>query len=274
MNFRPYELKDVLVKIDNVSLSYDDRPILNRINAEVRDIVCPGCVTGQIVGILGPSGIGKTQLSRILTGLQAPDSGIVTVGSPGSPVKDGVVGYVQQSYPLLRHRTILENLVIPAKRASKDAKTAVARSREYLERFGLTDKADLYPTQLSGGQRQRVAIAAQLLCSEHFLVLDEPTTGLDPLMKDKVCDFIKEVSRIAEENTIFVVSHDIQAICSIADTLWLLGRTYDTAGNSLGASIVKQYNLIDRGIAWEPHPHALPQFTTLVREVRAAFESL
>jgi ABC-type polar amino acid transport system ATPase subunit len=271
---RSYQLKDVLIDIKDVSLSYDGKPVLNRINATVRDIVCAGCVTGQVIGILGPSGIGKTQLSRILTGLQPPDSGVVTVGTKTTPLEAGVVGYVQQSYPLLRHRTVLENLVIPAQNSGNDLKTATARSLDYLQRFGLGDKVRAYPTQLSGGQRQRVAIAAQLLCSEHFLVLDEPTTGLDPVMKDRVCDFIKQVAGLSEENTIFVVSHDIQAICTIADTLWLLGRTRDEQGNSLGASIVKQYNLIDRGIAWEPNPQALPQFSDLVREVRNAFETL
>jgi len=271
---RNYVLKDTLVTIKDVCMSFDGKPVLLNVNAEVKDIVRPDCVTGQVIGILGPSGVGKTQLSRILTGLQAPTSGTVTVGTKGAAVSAGVVGYVTQSYPLLRHRTVLRNLEIAAERAGADTKTAKEKSEAFLQRFDLMDKWDVYPSQLSGGQRQRVAIAQQLLCSEHFLVLDEPTTGLDPIMKDRVCDFIKQVSILAEENTIFVISHDITAVLAIADTLWLLGRERDGSGNSLGANIRFTYDLIDRGIAWEEHPTRLPVYQDLVREIRYKFEVL
>jgi ABC-type nitrate/sulfonate/bicarbonate transport system ATPase subunit len=271
---RPYELKDTLVSIKDVCLSYGDKPILSHLNAEVKDIVCPGCVTGQVVGILGPSGIGKTQLSRILTGLQPATSGTVTVGAKGTPIEAGLVGYVPQNYPLLRHRTVLSNLTIAARQAGANAHTANERAMDFLKRFDLEDKWDVYPSQLSGGQRQRIAIAQQLLCSEHFLILDEPTTGLDPIMKDKVCDFIRQVAGLSEENTLLVVTHDIAAVLSIADHLWLLGRTRDEAGNSLGANIKYTYDLIERGIAWDPNPTALPAYAELMREVRERFETL
>jgi ABC-type nitrate/sulfonate/bicarbonate transport system ATPase subunit len=271
---RSYTLKDTLVTIKDVCMSFEGRPVLRNVNATVRDIVRPNCVTGQVIGILGPSGVGKTQLSRILTGLQSPTSGMVTVGLKGEPVKAGVVGYVTQSYPLLRHRTVLRNLEIAAERAGASSTDAKARSEDYLRRFDLMEKWDVYPSQLSGGQRQRVAIAQQLLCSEHFLVLDEPTTGLDPIMKDRVCDFIKQVSIIAEENTIFVISHDIPAVLAIADTLWLLGRERDAMGNSIGANIRHTYDLIEHGLAWDEHPTRLPVYQDLVREIRDKFETL
>lgn len=269
-----YELKGTLVKINDVSLVFDEKVILSHVNAEVRDIVRPGCITGQIVGILGPSGRGKTQLSRILTGLQAPTSGTITVGDKTTPLEAGTVGYVPQNYPLFRHRTVLANLILAARRGGMDPKTAEARAMDYLQRFELADKKAVYPAQLSGGQRQRVAIAQQLLCSKHYLVLDEPTTGLDPIMKDRVCDFIQQVAAIAEENTIFVVSHDIPAICSIADTLWLLGYVRDEKGQPLGSSLRFSYDLIERGIAWHEKPTELPAFTDLTRDIRAQFEEL
>lgn len=271
---RPYILKEKLVGIQDVCMSFDGTPVLTNVNAEVRDIVRPDCVTGQIVGILGPSGVGKTQLSRILTGLQSPTSGTVTVGDKTTPIEAGVVGYVPQNYPLLRHRTVLGNLVLAARRAGNDAKTAKEKAEGFLNRFQLLDKWDMYPSQLSGGQRQRIAIAQQLLCSEHYLVLDEPTTGLDPIMKDKVCEFIKQVSNLAEENTIFLISHDIAAVASIADTLWLLGRTWDEKGVSLGANIKYTYDLISRGIAWDENPAKLSAYRDLVHEIRDKFETL
>jgi polar amino acid transport system ATP-binding protein/sulfate transport system ATP-binding protein len=269
-----YELKETLIRIQDVGIRYGDNVVLNGLSAEVRDIVRPGMVTGQIVGILGPSGVGKTQLSRVLTGLQEPTSGKVTVGPKDEPIHAGLVGYVAQNYPLLRHRTVLGNLVIAANHAEGAGKNAEDKAGEYLKKFGLEDKWDKYPSELSGGQRQRVAIAQQLLCSEHYLILDEPTTGLDPLKKDQVCDLLKTVAGLSEENTIIVITHDITAIMTIADHLWLLGRTRDEKGNNLGAKIQVTYDLIERGIAWQESPQDLPAFHNLQREIRAEFAKL
>ncbi len=270
----PYELKDTLLKIDGIGVSYGTTPVLAGLSAEVRDIVRPGCITGQVVGILGPSGVGKTQLSRVLTGLQQPTTGTVTVGPKGTPIHAGLVGYVAQNYPLLRHRTVLGNLVVAARRSGASAKEAEQKGMDYLKRFSLEDKWDVFPSELSGGQRQRVAIAQQLLCSEHYLILDEPTTGLDPIMKDRVCDFIRTVAAMSEENTIICITHDIAAILTVADHLWLLGRARDEKGVSLGARILQTYDLIERGLAWQERPQDLPAYIEVQREVRAQFETL
>jgi ABC-type nitrate/sulfonate/bicarbonate transport system ATPase subunit len=269
-----YEIKESLIRIQDVGISYGQNVVLSGVSAEVRDIVRPGCVTGQIVGILGPSGIGKTQLSRVLTGLQEPTTGKVTVGPNDTVVHAGLVGYVAQNYPLLRHRTVLGNLVTAAKRSGSNSKESEQKGMSYLQQFSLQDKWDKYPSELSGGQRQRVAIAQQLLCSEHYLILDEPTTGLDPIMKDKVCDLIQTVACMSEENTIFVVTHDIASILTIADHLWLLGRIRDEKGVPHGARILHTYDLIERGLAWQEKPQSLPIYVELQREVRAKFETL
>jgi ABC-type nitrate/sulfonate/bicarbonate transport system ATPase subunit len=271
---QPHEYKDVLIRLENIGISYGETKVLSGLTAEVRDIVRPGCITGQIVGILGPSGIGKTQLSRVMTGLQQPTEGKISIGANSTPIFPGLVGYVAQNYPLLRHRTILGNLVTAAQRSGASPKAAEEKAMDYLKRFSMEDKWHSYPAELSGGQRQRVAIAQQLLCSEHYLILDEPTTGLDLIMKDKVCDFIRQVAAIAEENTIFVVTHDIQAVLTIADHLWLLGRNRDASGKSLGANIKYQYDLIERDIAWQEKPADAPGFVGLMKEIRARFEDL
>jgi ABC-type nitrate/sulfonate/bicarbonate transport system ATPase subunit len=215
----------------------------------------------------------NTQLSRIMTGLQDPSFGQVLVGADRKPIQAGMVGYVPQNYPLLRHRTVLGNLVLAGKRSMSE-REAKEKALDYLRRFDLADKWDAYPAQLSGGQRQRIAIAQQLLCSEHYLILDEPTTGLDPIMKDRVCNFITQVSNLSEENTIIVITHDISAVLTIADQLWILGRVRNEKGESLGATIVQTYNLIERGIAWQPNASSLPAFGELQREIRAKFETL
>ena len=269
-----YEIKAPLVTLRNVGLSFGDNHVLAGLSAEVRDIVRPGCITGQIVGILGPSGVGKTQLSRIMTGLQEPTSGTILVGTEQEPIQTGLVGYVAQNYPLLRHRTVLGNLTVAAMRAGSDAKEAEALAKEHLERFGLADKLWDYPAALSGGQRQRIAIAQQILCSKHYIILDEPTTGLDPISKDKVCDLIRQMASISEENTLFIVTHDIASVLTVADHLWLLGRERDENGESLGARVLYTYDLIERGIAWQERPQDLPAYVDIQREIRARFDSL
>jgi len=270
-----YSFGKSLLKIDNVSLEYDGRPILSGVNAEVRDIIVPGRVQGQVVGILGPSGCGKTTLFRIVAGLLAPTSGRVTVNGDDQPVTAGEVGVVAQSYPLFEHRTVLGNLMLGATKKEKDSKVARDKVMEFLKEFGLEDKYSLYPAQLSGGQRQRCAIIQQILCSEHFLLMDEPFSGLDLIMLEKTADLIAKVADMDELNTIIVVTHDVTAACTVADHLWLMGRSDGEDGKTLpGSRIVKQYNLIDLGLCWQPGIAATAPFNDFVREVKAEFRRL
>jgi len=270
-----YTLGKTLLRIENVSLEYDGRPILKNVNAEVKDIIVPGKVTGQVVGFLGPSGCGKTSLFRIIAGLDKPTSGRVTLNGDTRPVTAGEVGVVAQSYPLFEHRTILSNLLLAARQKEKDAKTAHEKVMAYLKEFEIADKFNLYPAQLSGGQRQRCAIIQQILCSDHFLLMDEPFSGLDLLMLEKTCELIAKVACMDELNTIIVVTHDVTAACSVADHIWLMGRDTDAEGNKIpGSRIVKEYNLIDRDLCWHPGILTKPAFMDFVREVKEDFRRL
>jgi polar amino acid transport system ATP-binding protein/sulfate transport system ATP-binding protein len=270
-----YSLGKTLLKIDNVCLEYDGRPILNGVTAEVRDIIVPGKVQGQVVGILGPSGCGKTTLFRIIAGLHAPTSGRVSVNGFDRPVIAGEVGVVAQSYPLFEHRTVLGNLMLGARQKEKDSRVAHDKVIEFLRDFGLEDKLNLYPAQLSGGQRQRCAIIQQILCSEHFLLMDEPFSGLDLIMLEKTCELIDKVADMDDLNTIIVVTHDVTAAASVADHLWLMGHAPGEDGKVLpGSRIVKQYNLIDRDLCWQPGIITTARFTDFVREVKEEFRRL
>jgi ABC-type sulfate/molybdate transport systems ATPase subunit len=104
-----YTYGKTLLKIENVSLEYDGRPILKNVSAEIKDIIRPECTQGQVVGFLGPSGIGKTQWFRIIAGLNPPTSGRVTVNRLDRPVKAGEVGVVAQDYQLFD--TVLSSLI-------------------------------------------------------------------------------------------------------------------------------------------------------------------
>lgn len=266
---------ETLLKIDHVSLSYDDKVILRDVNAEIRDIIREGRTQGQVVGFLGPSGIGKTQLFRIVAGLNHPTSGQVLVNSTLTLVKAGMVGVVAQNYPLFENRTIFSNLILAAKQMDKNSDSAHEKVLKYLKRLDMLDQAQLYPAQISGGQRQRVAIAQQLLCSEHFLLMDEPFSGLDLVMEAKVCELINEIACLDELNTIIVVTHDVTAAATVADHLWLMGRDRDESGRVIpGARIQETYDLIERDLCWHPELTNSPSFLEFVREVKERFHTL
>ena len=269
------EYRDTLLKATGVSLTLGKNVILRDLNLEIRDIYRPGMVTGQVVGVLGPSGIGKTRLFRVLSGIDEPNTGSVLIGSDSKPVKRGMVGVIAQNYPLFEHRTVLGNLQLAARCAGLCREDALKKALAFLDRFGLEDRGDLYPCQLSGGQRQRVAIAQQFLCSEHFVLMDEPFSGLDLIAVDQVCKMISEVANADELNTVIVVTHDIAAAVAVADTIWLLGRDRDKEGRIIpGAKIKATYNLIERGLAWTPGITETKEFIDVVCEIRAVFPSL
>ena len=208
---------------------------------------------------------------------QTPTTGVVNVlsGDKMLPTEPGRVGVVFQDYPLFMHRRVIDNLFVALEHTQLSKADRKAKALDYLNKFSLLDKADLFPAQLSGGQRQRVSIIQELLSSENYLIMDEPFTGLDPLMKDKVCELIDQVATLDEKNTIFVVAHDIQALVSISDTLWLFGRDKDATGNFIpGATIKKVYDMIGLGLAWHPNVSSTPEFHSFVDEVKREFHNL
>jgi ABC-type nitrate/sulfonate/bicarbonate transport system ATPase subunit len=263
---------DTLLSINNVTMAYGENVVLRDIKIGIQDLIRPGIVTGQIVGLVGPSGIGKTTLLRIIAGLQKPTSGTILLGKAQTPVRAGDVGVVSQNYILYRNRDVMSNLVIAAKQAKDKPTDIVAKQRagDMLNDFGLLDKAHLYPCQLSGGQRQRVAIGQQILASGDFLLMDEPTAGLDPIAKDTVCDLITRVGNRSEVSTLVICSHDIPSLVAVCDTLWVLGRTTGKPGASIGAT----YDLAARNLTWEPGIRRSPQFTEVVEELQYLFRSL
>lgn len=253
-----------LLTIDKLNLSYGPKHILRDVTIEVDNIVRVGLQQGQTIALLGPSGIGKTQLFRCIAGLQPFQGGELHMF--GKPVQAGDVGVVQQAYPLMQHRTIWSNLML----AAHGIKERIAEAERLLAHFGLTDKKDSYPLELSGGQRQRCAIVQQLVCSSHFLLMDEPFSGLDVIAKERVMDTVRAVTSVHEHNTVIFTTHDIESAVALADDVWVMGREKDKPG----ATIVHRINLADRGLAWQPDVQRQPQFWPTVMELRDIFHKI
>jgi len=254
---------DTLLKAENINLSYDDTIILRNINFCIKDIVRPGIKQGQVVSLIGRSGIGKTQLFRILAGLQKPTSGTIQLRNK-EMVKAGDMGVIFQNYYLFGWRTVYHSLLMAAKQNKALQGNEKAIIEDYADQFNLKDELKKYPQQLSGGQRQRASIIQQLLKGSDFLLLDEPFSGLDVCVLDKVTDLLLQVSLSDEFKTLIIVSHDISTSVAISDTVLIMGNE---AGKP-GATIKKEIDLIERDLAWHEDIKHEPAFIETVEEIK------
>jgi ABC-type nitrate/sulfonate/bicarbonate transport system ATPase subunit len=253
---------EVVLQVTNVGLTYD-RPILRDINFCIRNIVRPGLLQGQVVSLVGRSGIGKTQLFKILSGLQQPTAGLVTIHD-NKPVKAGDMGVIFQNYYLFEWRTVHQSLMLAAKKNKALAGKEKQTIEQYAEQFQLTGHLNLYPQQLSGGQRQRVSIMQQLLKGSDFILLDEPFSGLDICMLDKAVELLLQVSLSDELKTLIIVSHDIETSVAISDTVFILG----TEPGKEGATIKKEIDLIERDLAWVKEIKQERRFLETIEEIK------
>lgn len=265
---------DVLLDVAGLALKLGNTQILEGVTFQVKDIVRPGVITGQVVALLGPSGVGKTRLLRLIAGLDEPDRGSIK-GFGSAKVDPGKVGVVFQSYPLLAHRTVLSNLVMAGVANGQPKAEAQKHALSLLERFGLAARAHFYPAQISGGQRQRAAIAQQLMRRPPLLLMDEPFSGLDPAALEDVIKLLVEVANMHELNTVIIVTHDIRSAMVVADTVLMLGRERAADNQPKGgAHIRKSYDLAAMGLAWRPDVQADPRFVTLEAELKGEFRRL
>ncbi|MEW6735920.1 MAG: ATP-binding cassette domain-containing protein [Acidobacteriota bacterium] len=269
------EMLEELLTLENITQEFPTNDggkqvVLKDLSLTIRDIKHKP----QIISLLGPSGAGKTTLLRIIAALDKPTVGrvMITNGKSGQlrPVRVGDVGVVFQRYPLFDNLTVLDNLTEPAVRTGRlNAKEAKDKAAQYLDRFGLVAQGLCWPAQLSGGQRQRVAILQQLMTNKHFIILDEPFSGLDPISITNAINLIAEIAHQHTLNTFIVVTHDVTSALIISDHVYLLGRERDEMGNPVsGARIMKEYDLIAEGLAYRPDIEDLSQFAKIRKEIK------
>jgi polar amino acid transport system ATP-binding protein/sulfate transport system ATP-binding protein/NitT/TauT family transport system ATP-binding protein len=261
-----HERLECLLKVDNVNLSFPGKQVLRDINFCIYNITRPGVLQGQVVSLIGRSGIGKTQLFRILAGLKKPDTGQVLINKEQHAVHAGDMGVVPQNYYLFPWRKVGKNLALAAAKNPNlkdgDAAKVIA---EYAADFGLTEHLDKYPMQLSGGQRQRASIIQQLINGSNFLLLDEPFSGLDAISIKQVTAVLNKVSLSDELKTLIIVSHDLENALALSDTALILRREEGKEG----ATITHNIDLISRDLCWHQDLKRRPEFQALIQEVEA-----
>jgi ABC-type nitrate/sulfonate/bicarbonate transport system ATPase subunit len=257
-----YEQKGVILHVENLSVSYDDKVIIRDINFNEKDTVRANRQQGQIIAFLGRSGRGKSTLFRALTGLEKPATGRVLIPDLSKPITDGQqpakqvqegdVGFVNQKYTLFRHKTVYDTLLFALRKTTLSKQEKNEKILQYLSDWGLDTCKDQYPNFLSGGQRQRTAILEQLLSSGHYMVLDEPFSGLDVGNIMSVKKAFQLINESHELNTIMFSTHDIELAVELADSIYILGYKPEEKGQPGAAgTILKHFDLKQMGLAWQ-----------------------
>ena len=203
------------IEIRNLHKSFDTLEVLRGIDFQVR--------TGEVVCIIGPSGSGKSTLLRCVNRLEEPTSGQVfiegdDITDPASDVDAlrAKIGMVFQQFNLFPHLDVRKNLTIAQRKVlGRDQDQASEIAAKMLERVGLTDKIEEYPSRLSGGQQQRVAIARALCMSPDMMLFDEVTSALDPELVGEVLQVMRDLAD--EGMTMLVVTHEMGFARNVAD---------------------------------------------------------
>lgn len=209
-----------MLKIEHLHKSFGTKKILNDINLTVN--------TGEIVSIIGPSGTGKTTLLRCVNFLEKADSGTITIDDTKVQVTAATrrdiralclkSDMVFQSYNLFKNKTALENVMeglTIVKKIPKNQAREIARAQ--LEKVGMLEWENSYPSQLSGGQQQRTAIARAVAMEPSILLLDEPTSALDPELTNEILNTIRKIAK--DGITMLIVTHEIDFARELCDKI-------------------------------------------------------
>ncbi|QQK75524.1 ectoine/hydroxyectoine ABC transporter ATP-binding protein EhuA [Salicibibacter cibarius] len=225
------DLESVVVRYKDVKKAFGDTVVLNDLNLDVKQ--------GEKVALIGPSGSGKTTIIRMLMTLEDPTEGTIEVDGEMLWHKEvngklvpadekhmrkvrGKIGMVFQQYNLFPHMSIMRNCTeapVHVLGISKDE--AKKRAKEMLEKVGLGDKVDQYPSQLSGGQQQRVAIARSLVMQPKVMLFDEVTAALDPELVGEVLEVLKDIAAEGD-TTMMIITHEMDFARDVADRVLFL----------------------------------------------------
>ncbi len=212
----------VAVKVDGLHKAFGSLKVLQGISTEIH--------AGEVVAIIGPSGSGKSTFLRCMNLLEVPTSGKVYINNVDLTAKKTDimkirqnVGMVFQHFHLFPHMTVIKNVMYaPTNVKHLSHEQARREGMELLEKVGLSEKADVYPSKLSGGQKQRVAIARSLAMKPEVMLFDEPTSALDPEMVKEVLQVMKDLTQTGI--TMAIVTHEMGFAREVSDRILFLDQ--------------------------------------------------
>lgn len=194
-----------MVRFDDVSLCYCSLPVIEQLSFEVK--------RQDVIGILGPSGVGKSTLLKLIAGIEQPTGGRIFNNSMR-------IGYVFQEPRILPWKTAIENIMLPLLALKMNKKEAKERSHYYLNKMGLRDFSDYYPSQLSGGMVQRISLARAFAIEPDLLLLDEPFSGLDVRLQELMLTML-EGMLTERPITALHVSHSHGEVVRLANRIFM-----------------------------------------------------
>ena len=213
-----------MIEVKNLKISFGKLNVLKDVSINIQK--------GEKIVIIGPSGSGKSTFLRCLNRLETPDGGqILFEGNDLTDSKTDLdlcrqkMGMVFQHFNLFPHLTVLQNIALaPVTLKLKTEEEAKSEAMQLLERIGLPDKANVYPSTLSGGQKQRIAIVRSLAMHPDVMLFDEPTSALDPEMVGEVLEVMKDLAR--DGMTMVVVTHEMGFAREVADRVLFMNEGY------------------------------------------------
>lgn len=208
-----------MITIENLHKSFGDLHVLKGIDFQAKE--------GEVVAIIGPSGMGKSTFLRCVNYIEHPEKGRITIDGKHIDAENYSEKAVKelrtkssmvfQNYNIFKNKTVIENVMLPMIAVKKMPKSAAyEKAIEYLQKVELMDKLDEYPSRLSGGQQQRVGIARAMAVNPKVILLDEPTSSLDPELVSGILDILRNLAN-EHRCTMLIVTHEMRFAKEVAD---------------------------------------------------------
>ncbi|MDR1869102.1 MAG: ABC transporter ATP-binding protein [Treponema sp.] len=198
---------------EGICKNYHDVPVVQDISLELPN--------GGFISLLGPSGVGKTTLFNVLSGVEKPDAGNVFLDGENITGISGKVSYMLQKDLLLEYRTVLDNVILPLLIRGEKKKSAREKAAPFFPMFGLSGYEKKYPYELSGGMRQRAALLRTCMMHNPVILLDEPFSALDAITRRKMQSWYAEIAEQMKFSTLFI-THDVEEALALSDTVYIL----------------------------------------------------
>jgi putative S-methylcysteine transport system ATP-binding protein len=210
-----------MIKITDLHKSFGDLHVLKGIDFQAD--------TGEVIAIIGPSGMGKSTFLRCINYIERPEKGIIEIDNVKVDAEKCTekeikqlrlkTSMVFQNYNLFKNKTVLDNVMLPMTSVQKLEKDEAKKNAlQYIDQVGLMDKINEYPSRLSGGQQQRVGIARAMAVNPKLILLDEPTSSLDPELVLGILEILKNLAN-EHKRTMIIVTHEMRFARDIADRI-------------------------------------------------------